>query len=181
MLEQLFNPANYYINFYSLPLALTSLFILFLGVYVLIENVKSTVNISFFISCLSVFVWLSGIALFYSTKNSELSIYFYLRYTFPGILGIGPSVYFLTTSILRVNKERKIIIIANYIIMLILCLLSFKENWLIIGEKTYFWGRYLLYGQLSYFILPAFFTMMIMSFVYLYLAVRKENESTEKY
>lgn len=146
----------------------------------LLENVKSIINISFFISCLTAFVWLSGIAIYYSINNSELAVPFYLHYILGGILFIGPAVYFMTASILRINKEKRNIIIANFAIMLILYLLSQKENWLLIGETTYFWGRCPIYGRLSYLIIPAFSIMMIASLAHLYFAFRRKKESAEK-
>ena len=163
-----------------MPVALASIFILLFGIYVLLENVKSIINISFFISCLTAFVWLSGMALLYSTKNSEFSTSFYLRYTLAGVVFIGPSVYFMTASILRINREKRNIIIANFAIMLILYILSQNENWLITGVKTYFWGRYTLYGKLSYLIIPAFIVMMVASLTHLYLAFKNKKESAEK-
>jgi len=147
---------------------------------VLLENVKSIINISFFISCLTAFVWLSGIAIYYSINNSELAVPFYLHYILGGILFIGPAVYFMTASILRINKEKRNIIIANFVIMLILYILSQNENWLLIGETTYFWGRCPIYGRLSYLIIPAFSIMMIASLAHLYFAFRRKKESAEK-
>jgi len=147
---------------------------------VLLENVKSIINISFFISCLTAFVWLSGIAIYYSINNSELAVPFYLHYILGGILFIGPAVYFMTASILRINKEKRNIIIANFAIMLILYILSQNENWLITGETTYFWGRCPIYGRLSYLIIPAFSIMMIASLAHLYFAFRRKKESAEK-
>jgi len=147
---------------------------------VLLENVKSIINISFFISCLTAFVWLSGIAIYYSINNSELAVPFYLHYILGGILFIGPAVYFMTASILRINKEKRNIIIANFVIMLILYILSQNENWLITGETTYFWGRCPIYGRLSYLIIPAFSIMMIASLAHLYFAFRRKKESAEK-
>ncbi len=146
----------------------------------LLENVKSIINISFFISCLTAFVWLSGIAIYYSINNSELAVPFYLHYILGGILFIGPAVYFMTASILRINKEKRNIIIANFVIMLILYILSQNENWLITGETTYFWGRCPIYGRLSYLIIPAFSIMMIASLAHLYFAFRRKKESAEK-
>ncbi len=146
----------------------------------LLENVKSIINISFFISCLTAFVWLSGIAIYYSINNSELAVPFYLHYILGGILFIGPAVYFMTASILRINKEKRNIIIANFAIMLILYILSQNENWLITGETTYFWGRCPIYGRLSYLIIPAFSIMMIASLAHLYFAFRRKKESAEK-
>lgn len=146
----------------------------------LLENVKSIINISFFISCLTAFVWLSGIAIYYSINNSELAVPFYLHYILGGILFIGPAVYFMTASILRINKEKRNIIIANFVIMLILYILSQNENWLLIGETTYFWGRCPIYGRLSYLIIPAFSIMMIASLAHLYFAFRRKKESAEK-
>lgn len=146
----------------------------------LLENVKSIINISFFISCLTAFVWLSGIAIYYSINNSELAVPFYLHYILGGILFIGPAVYFMTASILRINKEKRNIIIANFAIMLILYILSQNENWLLIGETTYFWGRCPIYGRLSYLIIPAFSIMMIASLAHLYFAFRRKKESAEK-
>jgi len=129
---------------------------------------------------LTAFVWLSGIAIYYSINNSELAVPFYLHYILGGILFIGPAVYFMTASILRINKEKRNIIIANFVIMLILYILSQNENWLLIGETTYFWGRCPIYGRLSYLIIPAFSIMMIASLAHLYFAFRRKKESAEK-
>ncbi len=159
---------------------MASILVILFGIYVLLENVKSIINISFFISCLSAFMWLSGMALYYSINNSELAIPFYLHYTLAGILFIGPTVYFMTASILGINKKKRNIIIANFVVMLILYLLSQKENWLITGETIYFWGRCPIYGNLSYLMLTAFIIMMVASLARLYLAFRSNKASAEK-
>jgi hypothetical protein len=105
-ISQVFNISNYYFNPYSIPPMVTAALLLLLGIYVFLQNKRSSTNISFLLLTLSTAIWLSGVSVLYMTDIPELAISFHKYYTFLGMATISPCVYMFTVLVLKLREDR---------------------------------------------------------------------------
>lgn len=173
MLSQVFNPLNYHYTSYAMPVLVVAIALVLLGMYILFQNRKAFLNISFFSASISAAIWLSGVVVLYSTNNLELALSFYKYYTFLGVAFIAPGIYFLTVSSLKLKGKNKFILI-NFVVAFVFYLLNLITDWLSIGVKVYSWGNYVQFGPLSYPFLAFFFVLLLLSLHYYHVNLKKE-------
>ena len=148
MLSQFLNSANYFLNPYSIPMFITSLLVLLLGLYVLLQD-KNIVSQSFFVTTASASIWQCGTGLIYSMKNSALVLSFCKVFTFLGIIMIAPGIYFFTITSLDLYNEKKRYILANYAIALVFYIFGLLTDWLIASVEERFYGYDIVFGPLA--------------------------------
>ena len=107
-------------SIYSLPPLIGSMALLSIGLFVLTKNIRSSVNLSFFLFCLSVVGWLFCYTIVYSLKDPISA----------EILGeagcilvdfAGPFLYQFVVNFLKLKKEQKWVNL-TYIFVLVLFL-----------------------------------------------------------
>jgi len=113
MLKEFLDSANYSMNPYSIPMFITAVLVLLLGIYVLIQD-NAIVNKSFFMLTFSAFIWQAGIGLMYLMNDTGTILIFYKLFTFLGVVVIAPGIYFLTIASLGILEEKKRFLIAGY-------------------------------------------------------------------
>ena len=162
MLKEFLDSANYSMNPYSIPMFITAVLVLLLGIYVLIQD-NAIVNKSFFMLTFSAFIWQAGIGLMYLMNDTGTILIFYKLFTFLGVVVIAPGIYFLTIASLGILEEKKRFLIAGYVIAFAFYIGSLLTDSLVRGVDDHFWGYYLLYGPLSIPFLFFFCTFIIRS------------------
>ncbi|HQL17464.1 MAG TPA: PAS domain S-box protein, partial [Rectinema sp.] len=162
MLSQFLNSANYFLNPYSIPMFITSLLVLLLGLYVLLQD-KNIVSQSFFVTTASASIWQCGTGLIYSMKNSALVLSFCKVFTFLGIIMIAPGIYFFTITSLDLYNEKKRYILANYAIALVFYIFGLLTDWLIASVEERFYGYDIVFGPLAIPFLLFFSVLIIRS------------------
>jgi len=124
---------------YSLPPFISSVLVLFLGIFVFAKNRKSIVNITFSLECLSIFLWVFGYAMMYSTRNEAFALWC-TKFVYTGVTFIPTFFYHFTISFLhRDSLRRKTIILAYIYGFLFLGLLHLTDS-LVMGVQEYYWG-----------------------------------------
>lgn len=160
----LFNPSNYYFNYNAIIPAFTALILLTISAYVLLKEKKDTVSISFISYLLSKTIWLSGMAVIYSTQSYLVAETIFKYYVFFGVAIVSPTFYLFTSSLLNLQK-RWLFVLINYIIAITFFIINLRTNYLFVGIKEYSYGYYpILNTPVSYIFLLYYFGNVFMSF-----------------
>jgi PAS domain S-box-containing protein len=179
ILAQIFTVSNYHINFYSLPVLLTSAAVAALGLWIFFNKKDSLVNISFLVMCLSIGTWFGGLGMMYLSAGSGLAK-FWFSVSFVGVTLIASSVLAFTVLYLNKEKQFKYLILLGYVFSVLFYFLFLYSSHFLIGIKKHFWGWYPLYGPASYpFIVQWCAFMMISPWLYV-RALRQANASIER-
>jgi len=150
----------YYYNPFVLPVAISAISVVSMGIIVFSRNTRSPVNQFFLLSCLSVFLWLFGFVMVYLSKEKATALLWNQYCAFLGVVFVTPNIFFFAKAITGSLKEPRRLMLLVYSLAFICYLLGFNDNF-IIGAKKYFWGWYPLYGPTSYVFLVFFLVMVV--------------------
>src|SRR4030042_7180048 len=90
---------NYILNPHAIPFLVVGVLILVLGVLLLLENVRSSIRLAFYVLCLSVSWWLISFSIAYSTTDPSAPLFWH-KISMIGVLFIAPSAYAFTITAL---------------------------------------------------------------------------------
>lgn len=153
-------------SIYSIPPLAASLITLTVGLIVLIRGKKLTYTLVTF----SVFVWLFGYALMYSTKNYDFALSL-AKLSYIGVVFIPVFSYHFTVSFLNLTKQRMLLIL-NYLVGLLFVSMIWKSSF-IAGLYSYYWGYQTKVGP-SHNIFFIFFSIIMLRVIFLlYRAYRR--------
>ncbi|MBI3353955.1 MAG: hypothetical protein HY034_03595, partial [Nitrospirae bacterium] len=160
---EILNPSNYFFNHHAVAPAFVALVVFCAGLYVFLKERKELPNISFFIFCLTISIWLSGMALLYSTVNPIVADIIFRYYVFFGVVLMPPIFYLLTSSILnQLEKSRYIAI--NFFIAIAFYIINLKTNHLYLEMQKYDYGYYPFMNYGSYIFLMFFYITVLVCF-----------------
>ncbi len=145
------------------------------GLWVVLNNYKKIVNITFGLICLGACLWLFSFFMIYSTPHEEAAL-FWGKFIYVGMVYIPAFFYHFCTSILRLQAHTKRIW-ANYLIST-LFLFLIPTPYLIDGQYSYFWGYYPKAGSLHPLFLAYFFSVSAASLRKLYHGGYKAKEES---
>ena len=128
-------------SLYIFPPLISSILFFCLGIFVLLQNRKSTINISFFLSCLTTSWWQFSWAFLFSTSSLKLASIL-IKIGYSGIIFIPITILFHFYVNFLGAKKDNILVYLSYIFGFILLLFLWFSNWLINGYYTFFWGFY---------------------------------------
>ena len=164
---------------YSIAPLLAGTLVFSCGLWVLLNNYKKIVNVTFGLICLGVCIWLFSFFMIYSTSHDGASL-FWGKFVYTGMVYIPALFYHFCARFLRLpahtNRFR-----ANYLIST-LFLLLIPTPYLINGQYSYFWGYYPKAGILHPLFLVYFFSVSAASLQKLYhggYKVTEENPPLE--
>jgi len=150
---------------YSIPPLLAGTLIFSCGLWVVLNNYKKIVNITFGLVCLGACIWLFSFFMIYSTPHAEAAR-FWGKFIYIGMVYIPAFFYHFCTSFLGLQTHTKRIV-ANYLISTLFLLLILTPH-LINGQYSYFWGYYPKAGDLHPLFLVYFFSVSAASLLKLY-------------
>jgi len=136
----------YKFNPYAIPIFLTSIFLLGLGIFVFLHNKKSETNFSFLLLCLSASIWQFGYTLVFMSTSAETAI-FWQKIVYLGVPFLTPAIYHFSVSFLKLNRQRRNIAIF-YIFGFVFSVTCLTTSAVIAGLNKYFWGFYKKAGPL---------------------------------
>jgi PAS domain S-box-containing protein len=171
---------NYQFNFTSIASLISSIIILFLGLNVFIRGWGKKENNSFFIAAVTAFLWLFGMGMVLSSKDSALAVLWYNRFSFLGVGFISTSVYFLTVTLTNQLSKQKWGVVSAFLISAIFYLLA-NTNFPF-GVKLTSWGYFPLYGS-SLIGLPYilyFSLVMVYSFYLLWRSFKSSSNPIKR-
>ena len=164
-------------SLYSLPVLIGSIFSFIAGCLIYFANPKSQNNISFSGFCFSLFVWLFGYVIAYSTKDEKTALLF-CRIACTGAVFTAPTFYHFAVSFLNKRKEIKFVI-AAYLAMLFIAPFSLTSNLFLRGVYKYYWGYYSKAGILHPLYLIIFFGIFFRGFYILLIENWKKDSSVD--
>ncbi len=142
--------------------------ILALGTYIFVQNPKRAENSTFFVSTLTVFLWLFGRAMCAASENSQLALLWYKRIAFLGVALLPVSVYSLVCSVLGQLARHKKRILATALMGLFFYLLANLETSLVKDVWHSPWGYHPQYGALGVVFITYF--LFLSGYIFLLLA-----------
>lgn len=156
--------ADFSFTRYVVPVLIVSTIILAIGLFILLQNLRSPVNISFFLICFNVCVWFYSIAIIYGLADPRSAMRVYRTITFFGVCFIAPAVY--SFSAIWFNRAREqwrgiafgIAGATTFYLIGLLTPYGFE------GVRRYFWGFYPIYGLSGKIFLFFFFGYFFASF-----------------
>jgi len=164
-------------SIYSYPVLLAAIFSFIAGCIIYNSNRKSQNNISFSLFCFSLFVWLFGYVIAYSTKSEKTALFF-CRVACTGAMFTAPAFYHFSVSFTEKINEVKFVVL-SYVTMLLIVPFSMSSHLFLSGVYKYYWGYYSKAGYLHPLYLTIFFGMFLRSF-YLLWKERKRKDLDPK-
>ena len=101
-------------NPYAIPPLVTSILFLATGAYVYLSNRKSSINSTFALEWLAVFVWQFGYFIVYSSRDERIAL-LWIKILYIGVIFLPAIFYHFVMELLQ--KKRKGIIVLNYFIL----------------------------------------------------------------
>ncbi|MBI3252923.1 MAG: hypothetical protein HYZ52_06405 [Candidatus Omnitrophica bacterium] len=143
------------------------------GIFVLFKNSASAVNRTFFFLTLSVFVWLFGYFMLYST-NDEATAKIIYKFLYTGVIFIPITFFHFTNRLLSTkNSSGKIFI--QYLIGIFFVFSLYEMEGFLVGLQKLYWGYQTKAGYLNNLYLAYFFSI----FIYCFILLRKTIQNPE--
>ena len=158
---------------------LTMLYIMVFSCWGLSLNPRARTNQSFFFMCLHAMVWQLGIGFMLCSRDPGLAERWY-RFSYLGVVFIGPGVFLFTSSLTRRVARNKSGILAGYVLAFLFGLEGVLGKSAITGMWEYSWGFYPRYGPLGLVFLALFFVLMIAVFHNLYRGLQTAQAGFER-
>lgn len=175
----MFELSSYFANVQALPLFAVGLAMLAGGIFVFLRDMRSRVNLSFLLICLSVAVWLLSTGVGYLARTPEVAAAWF-RIDNVGVIFISVNVYYFISCYLGKEDLRRRSIAVGYLLAVALALASNETGLLVTGVRRYFWGYFPKWGILSVPVLCLFFGYMLASFWSLFSQYRVTTNEAEK-
>ncbi len=158
------NANSFHFNPYAVPVLAVGILVLAIGGFIWKQNLKSEVNFSFFLLCLSIFVWLSGFTRIYSIADPVRAVWIYRTHTFLGVSCIAAGIYYFSVVWLEYSKSQKWIVWLGYAIPLSLYAAGIITGRVATSTVLQFWGLYPKYGDLGLLFFIVFFVFFMAAF-----------------
>lgn len=172
------------ISSYSILPFLSSLFLLFLSLFVYVKQSSSPINRAFSRFTFYPFIWLFSYGVSYST-TTEQQAFIWLKIGYTGVILIPVGFYHFVYAFLNLKSQRtqKIILIFSYIVSFLFIYFLWKTDYFVNSLYRYFWGYYPKAGSLHPYYL--IFLVLIVNYGYFlffkaWFKIRKEI-SVHKY
>lgn len=173
---ELINPSSYFFNPHAIPTLTVSTLIFAIGLFVFFQHKTSPSNVSFFVLCLCINLWLYGISIVYSCKNPEEALQWYRGAAFPGVDLISLMVYTFSVHWLGLYRRQKYFLYLGYVLAPVFYLLSLTTPLGMPYVQRYFWGYYPHYGPVGQIFLIFFYTYFLAAFYNFFSELMKERD-----
>ena len=148
----------------AVPVAVTAILILAFGLRVMARRFDS-VTAAFFAMTAAVAVWMTSFTFMYSARDPETALGWARRAYF-GVPFIAPAIYWFTVEILRIERRRRIAVIAAWSFAAFFSAIAVLTEDLIPNVQQYWFGVYPRYSTgVGIAFLLFFFGYLILSLV----------------
>lgn len=144
-------------SWWSFPPLISGLFMLTLGIFIVVKNLRSVTCWLFFSTSLATSLWLLSYAVCFSAIAPETG-YFWSKNAYVGIYYLALSFYTFTIEITGQKQQRKWAIFA-FAVMTVLFPIT-RTNLFLGGVKQYFWGYYPYRANHLYSVFMIFFMFL---------------------
>jgi len=174
---QIFKVTSYVFNPYAIPNLLVTICLLVMGFFVFLQNKKSRVNLSYLRLCLACSLWLFGLAMCYLSKSGDIAL-IWGKIEYMGVVFVSTSVYVYSVAYLKLEKQKKFVVI-GYLLSCIFLILSWTK-YFSSGMERHFWGYYHKRSFLHPVFVVFFFAFMFAGLYNFYKEYKKETQAIEK-
>jgi len=184
MTGSILNANNYFLNPYAIPYFIVGVMVIWEGVFIILQNKKSLINLAYMLTCIAAGIWLTGVGAIYTSLQQDVSFFWGRFYSFLGIIFVTPAVYFFSVcwrktlpwpQTTKASAGQAKSVIFNYLTAFIFYLFFANSRLFIEGMWSYPWGFYPKAGKLYVIFILWFYLVMsasIKNFVHVY---RKER------
>ena len=129
----------------------------FIGFFTFLQNKKSLNNISFFLVCLSINLWLFGASLLFFSQKPSVGLFWYKYVTFFGVVNIAPSIYFFSVTWLNLLSKKKLFVKLGYVFSFSFYFSAVFTDYTVKPFLIkHYWGFYPRYGSIAIFFIMFF-------------------------
>jgi len=161
---------SYAFNQYALPLLVTALAVLFLGVLTLAQERGSRVAGPFVLMSLTLAVWSFGMGTMYLSTSAETAA-FWAKLGHVGLIFFPTAAYHFTVRVLD-RRSRDYVLLGGVAGSLILLLPALASSAFLREPQLYGWGYYFSYGPVGTVFVVFFALMLAASMLRYVLALR---------
>ena len=172
MIEIIFDSSNYTFSFYSVPTAIVSVGIFFVGLVSVIRERGSQLSIALFLMALAFSEWFLAFTFMYSSSNESVAL-FWAKAGYIGVPCIPASLYMFTVHGLGIFQQWKRLVLFNWMLSFFFSVAIIASDALIASLYHYWWGFYPEYGWLSVPFLIYFFTIVPLCIYHAIVEYRK--------
>ena len=181
MLKEIFNPQNYYWNFYATPLFVVGLMVFLEGFFVYSKSKNRLVNRIFLLWLLSVGAWLWGFGLMFISSTYQVAIFWYKHLALLGVVYISyGSCLFSMTWLAKDFSRHKFVILITFLVLTALYASSFFTDLFVKDVRKYFWGYYPYFGIVGRIFLVLWIGLFVQTLVNLFLAFKRSTGIKKK-
>ncbi|MCX5751667.1 MAG: ATP-binding protein [Candidatus Saganbacteria bacterium] len=165
-------------SIFSLPPVVSACFFLVLGFFVLSNNYDSKVNRTFFLMCLSTFIWQFTWTVLFSMPTTRW-VDVLVRTGYTGIIFIPITFFHFVANFSQSSKDKMLLLFA-YLCGLFFLLTTWFTDFFIQGYYQYFWGSYPKAGILHPFYLALLLVLSIRGIWILIELTSKKSSTIQK-
>lgn len=158
----LFKATHYSFNPYALPTLFVAIANIVLGGLVLLRARRSWPALSFFITTLSIGIWLFAFSAMYCSVAEEVALV-WARIAYIGVASIPTAIYQFTIDVLPSRHKERRLLTTGWCLSGLFAVVILSSNALIADLYSYWWGFYPKYGWLGVPFLGFFFVMLAAS------------------
>jgi PAS domain S-box-containing protein len=169
-----------HVSLLALPVALTALGMLTLGIVAVIRERGSRVGWLFFSLTLSIVVWLGAFTFMYSTDDKAAALR-WAKAAYLGVPFIPTTLLHSALAMLGIEAQRRRLLIFSWITSVFFSNTIIVTDFLIGDLYRYWWGFYPKYGWLSIPFLTFFFGTMFVTMWEYWRAYRRAIPGTQSH
>jgi signal transduction histidine kinase len=167
-------------NWYAVPVLASGILMFFTGLFIHLQNRRSSANTSFFLICICGLFWLGGTSAVYVSSSSDLALAIYRRVSFLGVAFISSSIYLFSVFWLGRYEQQRWLVRIFFTSGLVFYLAGLVSSASFMGTYHYFWGYYPQYGPLNRLFLVFFYAALAVAFYNFITAYRDELPGIRK-
>lgn len=179
MISSLFDTTWYAFNPFAIPLGVTAIACLSLGVGVVLKEKGSSISRSFFVMVLTASIYLFGLTFRYLAATDGVALA-WARFTYLGIPFLAPAIYSFVNRLLGQQDRRILLIRMAWLGALLFALVAVGTDLMVKGVRHYWWGPYDRFGPAIVPFLVFFGTLLLGSQIDLWRAFRSTVDEPQR-
>lgn len=149
-------------GFFTLLPLISSISVFFIGLFIFLQNFKAKINVAFFLHSLAISIWLFGTFMMFLSKNDFLSVIFWDRFIYIGVVFIPVLLYYF---VLSYTKQKNDTILYVGLVLSFLFLIASRTQYFVDNVFIYKWGVHTRAYIFHHLFLVYFFSLATISFV----------------